>query len=73
MIAVLTFIIGYISFLIRIKIGGDNKTGDDSVTGWANHLLPPLFLLTLTWILNKLIKLPKELHITDKDKKKAPS
>ena len=69
MIAILTFIISYISFLIRINIGGDNKTGADSVTEWANHLLPPLFLLTLTWILKKLIKLPDKLNKTDENKK----
>ena len=65
MIAILTFIISYISFLIRINIGGDNMTGADSVTGWANHLLP--HLLTLTWILKKLIKLPTEVDISDKE------
>jgi len=43
--------------------------GDDSVTEWTNHLLPPLFLLTLTWILKKLIKLPDKLNKTDEDKK----
>ena len=69
MIAVLTFIISYISFLFRINIGGDNKTGADSVTEWTNNLLPPLFLLTLTWILKKLIRLPDKLNKTDEDKK----
>jgi len=67
MIAMLTFIISYISFLFRTYIGGNNNTGVDSITEWANNLLPPLFLLTLTWILNKLIKLPKQLGKTDED------
>jgi len=67
MIAVLTFIISYISFLFRINIGGDNKTGADSVTDWANHLLPAILLLTLTWILKKLIKFSRELDQTDED------
>ena len=59
MIAILTFIISYISFLFRTHVGGNNNTGADSATEWANNLLPPLFLLTLTWILSKLIKLSK--------------
>ena len=69
MIAILTFIVSYISFLFRINISGEYNTGADSVTGWANHLLPPLFLLTLTRILKKMIKLPDKLNKTDEDKK----
>ena len=67
MIAILTFIISYISFLFRTHVGGNNNTGADSVTEWANNILPPLFLFTLTWILNKLIKLPKKLGETNED------
>jgi len=72
MIAILTFIISYISFLFRTHIGGNNNTGADSVTEWANNVLPPLFLLTLTWILNKLIKLPKQLGKIDEESVDLP-
>ena len=69
MIAVLTFIISYISFMFRINISGDSTLGTSSVIEWVNHLLPPLFLLTLTWLLKKLLKLPNNFNGTDEDKK----
>ena len=61
MISILTFIISYISFMFRINIGGDSTFGTGSLIEWANNLLPPLFLLTLTWFLRKLLKLPNKL------------
>ena len=68
MIAILTFIISYISFMFRINVAGDSM-GASSITEWINHLLPPLFLLTLTWFLKKLLKLPNKFNKTDEDKK----
>ena len=69
MIAILIFIISYISFMFRINIGGDSMAGTGSLIEWINHLLPPLFLLTLTWFLKKLLKLPNKFNGTDEDKK----
>ena len=68
MMAILTFIISYISFMFRINIG-ESKTGAYSLTEWINRLLPPVFLLTLTWFLKKLLKLPNKFNKTDEDKK----
>ena len=69
MIAILTFIISYISFMFRINIGGDSMAGVGSLTEWINHLLPPIFLLTLMWFLKKLLKLPNKFNKTDEEKK----
>ena len=68
-VAILTFIISYISFMFRINIGGESMAGAYSLTQWANNLLPPLFLLTLTWFLKKLLKLPNKFNKTDEEKK----
>ena len=62
MISILTFIISYISFMFRINVGSDNVLGSSSLIEWANSLLPPLFLVTLTWFLRKLLKLPNKLN-----------
>ena len=61
MVSILTFIISYISFMFRINIGGDSTLASGSLIEWANNLLPPIFLLTLTWFLRKLLKLPNKL------------
>ena len=61
MIAILTFIISYISFMFRINIGGESTLATGSLVEWTNNLLPPLFLLTLTWFLRKLLKLPNKM------------
>ena len=62
MISILTFIISYISFMFRINIGSENALGSSSLIEWANNLLPPLFLLVLTWFLRKLMRLPNKLN-----------
>ena len=54
--------------MFRINVAGDSM-GASSITEWINHLLPPLFLLTLTWFLKKLLKLPNKFNKTDEDKK----
>ena len=69
MVAILAFIISYISFMFRIKIGGDTMLGAGSITEWINHILPPIFLLTLTWFLKNLLKLPNKFNRSDEDKK----
>ena len=55
--------------MFRINVGGESTTEASSVTEWANHLLPPLFLLTLTWFLKKLLKLPNKFNKTEEEKK----
>ena len=69
MMAILAFIISYISFMFRINIGGDSMVGAGSLTEWINHILPPIFLLTLTWFLKKLLKLPNKFNRADEDQK----
>jgi len=47
--------------MFRINIGMQGTPGANTLIEWANNLLPPLFLVTLTWFLRKLLKLPKNL------------
>ena len=60
MVSILTFIISYISFMFRINIGGEGTSEANSLIEWANNLLPPLFLIILTWFLRKLLEIPKK-------------
>ena len=69
MVSILTFIISYISFMFRINIGGESTLASGSLIEWVNNLLPPVFLLTMTWFLKKLLKLPNKLK---KDNLKDP-
>ena len=61
MVSILTFIISYISFMFRINISGQGTFESSSLIEWANNLLPPLILVTLTWFLRKLLKLPMKI------------
>ena len=69
MIAIVIFIISYISFMFRINIGDESIVGTGSLTDWINHILPPLFLLILIWLLQKLLKLPSKFNKTDDEDK----
>ena len=58
--------------MFRINIGGDSTFGTGSLIEWANNLLPPLFLLTLTWFLRKLLKLLKKDKCAIKEDNESP-
>ena len=54
--------------MFRINISGESTLETGSLIEWANSLLPPILLLTLTWFLRKLLNLPDKMK-KDKHKK----